>query len=48
MQIHGGIGVTWEGGLHLHMRRARTLATEQGNLLFWEDVLVDQLTGEAA
>lgn len=48
VQIHGGIGVTWEAGLHLHMRRARTLAVEQGNLLFWEDVLVDQLTGEPA
>lgn len=43
VQIHGGIGVTWEAGLHLHMRRARTLANEQGNLLFWEDVLVDNL-----
>jgi acyl-CoA dehydrogenase len=48
VQIHGGIGVTWEAGLHLHMRRARTLAVEQGNMLFWEDVLVDELTGEAA
>ncbi len=48
VQVHGGIGVTWEGGLHLHMRRSRTLAVEQGNLLFWEDVLVDQLTGEMA
>jgi acyl-CoA dehydrogenase len=48
VQIHGGIGVTWEGGLHLHMRRARTLAVEQGNMMFWEDVLVDQLAGETA
>jgi acyl-CoA dehydrogenase len=48
VQIHGGIGVTWEQGLHLHMRRARSLAIEQGNLLFWEDLLVDQLVGEAA
>ena len=48
IQIHGGIGVTWEAGLHLHMRRARSLAIEQGNSLFWEDVLVDRLTGEAA
>ena len=31
IQIHGGIGVTWEIGLHLHMRRARSLAIEQGN-----------------
>lgn len=48
VQIHGGIGVTWEQGLHLHMRRARSLAIELGNLYFWEDLLVDQLTGEAA
>jgi len=48
VQVHGGIGVTWEGGIHLHMRRARTLAVEQGNALFWEDVLVDNLLGEAA
>jgi len=48
VQIHGGIGVTWEIGLHLHMRRARSLAIEQGNSMFWEDVLVDRLAGEAA
>ncbi len=48
VQIHGGIGVTWELGLHLHMRRARSLAVEQGNLLFWEDLLVDQLAGDVA
>jgi acyl-CoA dehydrogenase len=48
VQIHGGIGVTWEQGLHLHMRRARSLAIEQGNLLFWEDLLVNQLIGAAA
>lgn len=48
VQIHGGIGVTWEIGLHLHMRRARSLAIEQGNSLFWEDILVDRLAGEGA
>ena len=48
VQIHGGIGVTWEAGLHLHMRRARSLAIEQGNLFFWEDVLVDHLQGAMA
>jgi acyl-CoA dehydrogenase len=48
MQLHGGIGVTWDTGLHLHQRRTRTLALEQGNLLFWEDVLVNELTGEKA
>lgn len=48
VQIHGGMGVTWEEGLHLHVRRARTLAMEQGNMLFWEDLLVDELAGAAA
>lgn len=48
VQIHGGIGVTWEIGLHLHTRRARSLALEQGSSLFWEDVLVDRLAGEGA
>ena len=48
MQVHGGIGVTWEAGLHLHTRRARTLAIEQGNLLFWEDLLVSELERASA
>lgn len=48
VQIHGGIGVTWELGLHLHSRRARSLAIEQGNMMFWEDILVDRLTRVAA
>lgn len=48
VQIHGGIGVTWEAGLHLHQRRARTLAIDQGNSLFWEDILADELMGVAA
>jgi acyl-CoA dehydrogenase len=46
-QIHGGIGVTWDAGLHLHMRRARSLAIEGGNAMFWEDLLVRELTGDA-
>lgn len=45
-QIHGGIGVTWEAGIHLHMRRARSLAVEQGNCFFWEDVLVDAIAAD--
>ena len=48
VQVHGGIGVTWEAGIHLHMRRTRALANEQGNMLFWEDLLAEQLTGVAA
>lgn len=48
VQVHGGIGATWEHGLHLHMRRARSLASETGNILFWEDLLVTQYTGVSA
>ena len=48
VQIHGGIGVTWESGLHLHVRRTRSLAIELGNVFFWEDLLVDELTGASA
>ena len=48
VQVHGGVGVTWDGGLHLHMRRARSLAIEQGNMFFWEDFLVNELTGATA
>ena len=42
------MGTTWDTGLHLHMRRARSLASECGNLFFWEDLLVDQLAGDMA
>ena len=48
VQIHGGIGVAWETGLHIHTRRARSLAIEHGNMLFWEDLLVDELARETA
>jgi len=44
IQIHGGIGVTWDLGLHLHMRRARSMANDLGHAIFWEDMLVDELT----
>jgi len=43
MQVYGGFGATWEADLHLHQRRARTLAVECGNSLFWEDELVEEL-----
>lgn len=47
-QTHGGIGVTWEADLHLHQRRARTLAIEQGSLMFWEDALVAAIAEDGA
>ncbi|HVY86884.1 MAG TPA: acyl-CoA dehydrogenase family protein [Caulobacterales bacterium] len=47
MQTHGAIGVTWEHDLHLYLRRARAQALELGSPLFWEDVVVDMLSGSA-
>jgi acyl-CoA dehydrogenase len=47
VQIHGGIGVTWQLGLHLHMRRARSLSAELGSPLFWEDLLVSEIEAGA-
>lgn len=47
IQIHGAIGVTWEHDLHLHYRRARTLALELGPVMMWEDTLVDALKAVA-
>jgi alkylation response protein AidB-like acyl-CoA dehydrogenase len=31
VHIHGGIGVTWEGGAQLHYKRARANATLLGS-----------------
>jgi alkylation response protein AidB-like acyl-CoA dehydrogenase len=30
LQVHGGIGYTWEHDLHLYMRRTRTNSTLYG------------------
>jgi alkylation response protein AidB-like acyl-CoA dehydrogenase len=51
VQVHGGIGVTWEADLHLHYRRARATALELGRPAIWEDRIVaalEQASLEAA
>jgi alkylation response protein AidB-like acyl-CoA dehydrogenase len=30
IQVHGGMGFTWEVPLHLHLKRSRVLATTFG------------------
>jgi len=40
IQIHGGVGFTWEYDCHLHYRRARLLAVNIGGEYFWQDKLV--------
>jgi alkylation response protein AidB-like acyl-CoA dehydrogenase len=43
IQVHGGIGFTWEYELHLYLRRARTIAA----LYSWEDSRVSDLLSRA-
>jgi hypothetical protein len=43
IQVHGGIGFTWEYELHLYLRRARTIAA----LYSWEDRRVSDLLSKA-
>lgn len=43
IQVHGGMGFTWEFDCHLHYRRSNLLALNLGSLSHWEDRLVDRL-----
>lgn len=48
IQVHGGIGATWEADMHLFYRRARLLALTLGNQLVWRERAVGQLERRAA
>ncbi|MEQ8861160.1 MAG: acyl-CoA dehydrogenase family protein [Pseudomonadales bacterium] len=43
VQVHGGMGFTWEFDCHLYYRRSNFLALELGGLSVWEGRLVDGL-----
>jgi acyl-CoA dehydrogenase len=43
IEIHGGIGFTWESDCHLYYRRARLLALMLGNRSRWSDRLIADL-----
>jgi alkylation response protein AidB-like acyl-CoA dehydrogenase len=43
IQVHGGMGFTWEFDCHLHYRRSNALALSLGSLSHWEDRLIDRL-----
>ncbi len=44
IQVHGGMGFTWESDAHLYFRRARHLSLVAGAPGRWSDALVDALT----
>jgi len=48
IQVHGGMGFTWEFDCHLLYRRSNFLALELGGLSVWEDRLVQGLQLTAA
>ncbi|MDB5986511.1 MAG: acyl-CoA dehydrogenase [Nevskia sp.] len=43
IELHGGIGFTWDNDCHLYYRRARLLALTLGNRSRWSDRLVRAL-----
>jgi alkylation response protein AidB-like acyl-CoA dehydrogenase len=43
IQVHGGMGFTWEFDCHLYYRRANALALALGSASYWEDQLIDRL-----
>lgn len=48
IEIHGGIGFTWEMDCHLYLRRSRHLGQLIGSEHAWRDRLAQQLITEAA
>jgi acyl-CoA dehydrogenase len=48
IQVHGGMGFTWEFDCHLYYRRANLLAVSLGALSTWEDRLIDRLRARRA
>lgn len=48
LQLHGGIGFTWEANCHFHYRRARLLAHHLGGADAWRRILIEGLRERAA
>ena len=47
IQVHGGMGFTWDMDCHLYYRRANLLAVALGGMAHWEQRLVDALVAGA-
>jgi alkylation response protein AidB-like acyl-CoA dehydrogenase len=48
IQVHGGMGFTWEFDCHLHYRRAKLTALSLGSARRWKDLLIARLEARAA
>jgi alkylation response protein AidB-like acyl-CoA dehydrogenase len=45
IQVHGGIGFTWEYDLHLYFKRAKTLEAAWGDADYHRDLIVRRVAG---
>jgi acyl-CoA dehydrogenase len=43
IQVHGGVGFTWDYDCHLFYRRAKLLALSLGSQRYWKDRVVSEL-----
>jgi alkylation response protein AidB-like acyl-CoA dehydrogenase len=43
IQVHGGMGFTWQFDCHLYYRRSNQLALALGSQSHWENLLIDRL-----
>jgi alkylation response protein AidB-like acyl-CoA dehydrogenase len=43
IQVHGGMGFTWEFDCHMYYRRANATALGLGSLSYWEDQLINRM-----
>jgi acyl-CoA dehydrogenase len=48
IQVHGGMGFTWEFDCHLYYRRSNLLALNLGPLSSWEDKLIERMRAQLA
>jgi acyl-CoA dehydrogenase len=48
IQVHGGMGFTWEFDCHLHYRRAKLTELMLGSARRWKDLLIARLEAGAA
>lgn len=48
IQVHGGMGFTWEFDCHLYYRRSNLLALTIGSLSIWEDKLINRMRARKA
>ncbi|MEM8564272.1 MAG: acyl-CoA dehydrogenase family protein [Pseudomonadota bacterium] len=48
VQVHGGMGFTWEADCHLFLRRSRSLALAIGDIGMWKEQITSEFEQKAA